>query len=280
MKKIIGKNNLSNKKIRFKISIYLNSTILVLLLALVSSIANAQTCRQYCDSIARETSNKCSYNTSTCNSKISEIKTWCLNICNKDEKAEFTSSCISSIAKGYAKKLWGKNVVLYDMQKYLGPNNKTFSHVFIFTNNPNVPDKNYLLNSSKYDPKEIYWDEYFRGIEIGATPGMPPIISYWDGVPAEYYFYNDAKQVLTKKYGSRSYTLDKRYLSGVFPILSFKANGRTFYFDIKTKKATEKIEIKYNENTINAPEYIDRTEAIKKQWINHLSNVREVCNGI
>ena len=280
MKILNFKNQIIYLKNRLKTVLFSNLILIVLFFS-QSAYANNITCQQYCDESIRQMSYaKCPYDSKTCKNKITETKEWCDKVCRKDDSSEFTINCIEKIALGYAKKLWGKNIKLYDMQKYKGPNDKTLSHVFIFSTTNNMPKKTTLLDSSKYDLKENYWDDYFKGLEIGSTPGMPPIISYWDGVPAEYYFYTDAVKILKKKYGNRTYTLNGRYLSGVFPILSFKDYGSTYYFDIKSKKVTKKMKLEYNKEILSSPEYRKRIEKNKIQWVNHLGDVKEVCNGI
>ena len=280
MKELQNECSLVDKRVKQKTVFLLQMVLIAVLLLSSNAFAANLTCHDYCEVIKTRYYNDCKNSMQSCQNQTEEFSQWCHSICSKDEHSKFSIQCIHNIALGYAKKLWGNNARIYDVQRHLGPDNKIMSHVFVFAMNDKPPTRNDLLNSSKYDLKETHWDNKFKGIEIGANSSMPPILSYWDGVPAEYYFYKEARHELKIKYGIQTYVLSESYLTGIFQILSFKANGKTYYFDIKSKKTTDKIKLSYDDNVLRSRKYRNRIEDIKKQWVNHLSNVKEVCDGI
>lgn len=165
-----------------------------------------------------------------------------------------------------ARELWGPEARAYDERVIYGPEARPTSCAFVFTLGGSHTSREDLLARLLAGESPTVWDESFRGIEMGMSSELPPVICYWKGLPAEYVLLPRAFSAIEESFGDGPYRLERIHLSAVFPIFEFTGGSRSYFYETRSSTASDTLTIADNEEYRGSEAHRKKVERCRLQW--------------
>jgi hypothetical protein len=163
--------------------------------------------------------------------------------------ADFVSRCLAerctpftlpsdpvllSLAVSAAQDFGAPALHLWDSQDYLGPDGQPSSRLYMFTTRPGVPDReevSAMLAEGRTHWDGTRWEDLFRAVEVGLGDLLPPVIGYWEGLPADLALEQEGKEAVRSEQGAVLPHLVRRHATALFPVLEYQDPTGTVFFD-------------------------------------------------
>ncbi|QKK03412.1 MAG: hypothetical protein HND55_12530 [Pseudomonadota bacterium] len=134
----------------------------------------------------------------------------------------------------------------WDSFDYLGPDGKPGSRLEVFTTLPGVPGREKiaaLLSAGKTGWNGSRWEDLFRAVEIGRGDLLPPVLGFWQGLPAELALEAEAVGHLQRELGATAPQLTRRHGTALFPVLEFSDPSGPLFFYTSSVRSSRVLEM-------------------------------------